>query len=106
MCLPQGLDFPSYSPTQEQVDHTHFTPRSTKDRLRGHLMARYYAAKSIVHRPFLYQVLHNDHISVLSDAEKNGARTAVGSAFMSCVHSGILHEPITLLLHPINSCRR
>ncbi|KAJ4055903.1 hypothetical protein NW760_006262 [Fusarium oxysporum] len=45
-CLPQGLEFLSYSEAQlaedPQLDQTR---RSTDERLRGHLQARYFAAK-------------------------------------------------------------
>jgi hypothetical protein len=106
-CLPQGLEFPSYSEAQlaevPELDQTH---RSTDERLRGHLQARYFAAKSIIHRPYVYKTLHYDTTASLSDADAAGARTAVGSALMSVISSGILHEPLVLLLHPINSCRR
>lgn len=106
-CLPQGLEFLSYSEAQlaedPQLDQTH---RSTDERLRGHLQARYFAAKSIIHRPYIYKTLHHDTTASISDADAAGARTAVGSALMSVVASGILQEPLVLLLHPINSCRR
>lgn len=106
-CLPQGLEFLPYSEAQlaevPEFDQTH---RSTDERLRGHLMARYFAAKSIIHRPYIYKTLHHGTTASLTDADAAGARTAVGSALMSVVASGILHEPLVLLLHPINSCRR
>ncbi|KAI3580410.1 hypothetical protein IWW34DRAFT_848705 [Fusarium oxysporum f. sp. albedinis] len=105
-CLPQGLEFLSYSEAQlaedPQLDQTH---RSTDERLRGHLQARYFAAKSIIHRPHIYKTLHHDTTASISDADAAGARTAAGSALMSVVASGILQEPLVLLLHPINSCR-
>ncbi|KAH7216106.1 hypothetical protein DER44DRAFT_820991 [Fusarium oxysporum] len=105
-CLPQGLEFSSYSEAQlaeiPGLDQTH---RSTDERLRGQLQARYFAAKSIIHRPFIYKALHRDHTAPLTDADAAGARIAVGSALMSVVVSGILQEPLALLLHPINSCR-
>ncbi|KAI1033741.1 hypothetical protein LB503_011110 [Fusarium chuoi] len=99
-CLPQGLEFLPYSEAQLAE-----TPRSTDERLRGHLMARYFAAKSIIHRPYIYKTLHHGATASLTDADAAGARTAIGSALMSVVASGILHEPLVLLLHPINSCR-
>lgn len=105
VCLPQGLEFPTYSIAQEQATAPS-SPRPTMDRLRGHLMARYYACKSIIHRPFLYQALNSTRTSNLLDAFKSGARTTVGAGLLSCIHSGFLNEPLTLLLHPINTCRR
>ncbi|KAM5344416.1 hypothetical protein ACJ41O_012952 [Fusarium nematophilum] len=105
ICLPQGLEFQGYSEAQDIGDAKLYHPRSTDERLRGHLMTRYFAAKSIIHRPFVYRALHCDQVALLSEADKSGARTAVGCALMSVIHSGILHEPLVLLLHPINSCR-
>ncbi|KAG4291879.1 hypothetical protein FPRO06_13132 [Fusarium proliferatum] len=82
-CLPQGLEFLPYSEAQlaevPEFDQT----RSTDERLRGHLMARYFAAKSIIHRPYIYKTLHHGATASLSDADTAGARTAVGSALMS-----------------------
>ncbi|CCT75820.1 uncharacterized protein FFUJ_11862 [Fusarium fujikuroi IMI 58289] len=105
-CLPQGLEFLPYSEAQLAEVPEFNQTRSTDERLRGHLMARYFAAKSIIHRPYIYKTLHHGATASLSDADTAGARTAVGSAVMSVVASGILHEPLVLLLHPINSCRR
>ena len=69
-------------------------------------MARYFAAKSITYRPFVYRALHyTDHMNPLTEADKRDARTAVGSALLSVKHGGLLHEPWSLLLHPINSWR-
>ncbi|CVL03768.1 uncharacterized protein FMAN_15008 [Fusarium mangiferae] len=104
-CLPQGLDSLPYSEAQVAEVPEFDQTRSTDERLRGHLMARYFAAKSIIHRPYIYKTLHHGAVASLSDADAAGARTAVGSALMSVVVSGILHEPLVLLLHPINSCR-
>ncbi|KAG5816046.1 hypothetical protein H9Q74_006127 [Fusarium xylarioides] len=76
-CLPQGLEFPAYSEAQladiPELDQTH---RSTDERLRGHLMARYFAAKSIIHRPYIYKTLHHGATASLSDADAAGARKA------------------------------
>ncbi|CAH0028949.1 unnamed protein product [Clonostachys rhizophaga] len=71
-CLPAGLNFSSYSPSQEPPPLTEpHEPRSIDDRLRGHLLARYYVAKSILHRPFLYRVLHFEHnASLITDNDR------------------------------------
>ena len=105
-CLPRELMFPTYSQDQEPAILRPFQPRTTYDRLRGHLIARYYSAKSIIYRPFVYRAFHCEDPSQLSDMDKAGTRTAIGAAFMSTANSGLLHEPLVLLLHPINSCRR
>ncbi|CAH0043346.1 unnamed protein product, partial [Clonostachys solani] len=106
-CLPAGLNFSSYSPSQEPPPLTEpREPRSIDDRLRGHLLARYYVAKSILHRPFLYRVLHFEHnATLITDNDRLGATVAIHSAFLSTLHSGLFHEPLPLLLHPINSWR-
>ncbi|VUC37968.1 unnamed protein product [Clonostachys rosea] len=106
-CLPAGLNFPSYSPLQEPPPLTEpHEPRSIDDRLRGHLLARYYVAKSILHRPFLYRVLHSEHnATMITENDRLGATVAIHSAFLSTLHSGLFHEPLPLLLHPINSWR-
>lgn len=105
-CLPSSLHFDQYSPSEERAPPGPHQPRPTEERLRGFLKARYFAAKSIIYRPFIYRALHATHAMLLSDEEKAGARTAVGAAFMNAVSSGLLHEPLTLLFHPINVWRR
>ncbi|KAH8679292.1 hypothetical protein BGZ61DRAFT_457010 [Ilyonectria robusta] len=105
-CLPATFQFPSYSASQENYNPEPYQPRDTHERLKGHLRARYFAAKSIIHRPFVYRALHQVPASSLTEGDKLGARVAVDSAVLSVHHSGVLHEPMALLLHPINSCRR
>ncbi|KAH6692476.1 hypothetical protein F5X68DRAFT_273725 [Plectosphaerella plurivora] len=104
-CLPSSLHFDQYSPSEERAPPGPHQPRPTEERLRGFLKARYFAAKSIIYRPFIYRALHATHAMLLSDEEKAGARAAVGAAFMNAVSSGLLHEPLTLLFHPINVWR-
>ena len=69
-------------------------------------MARYFAAKSIIYRPFIYQALNCESMASFPESSKYGARTALDTALLSTIHSGLLHETLTLLLHPINSWRR
>ncbi|KAM0335755.1 hypothetical protein ACHAQA_000805 [Verticillium albo-atrum] len=104
-CLPASLNFASYAPSEERVPPEPHRPRTTEERLRGFLMARYFAAKSIIYRPYIYRVLHTCAPSHLSEEDRAGARTAVGAAFMNSVSSGLLHEPLPLLFHPINVWR-
>ncbi|KAJ4211730.1 hypothetical protein NW759_012330 [Fusarium solani] len=106
MCLPSGLEFSAYSGAQQTDDQDIAQIRPIHERLRGNLMARYFAAKSIIHRPFIYRALHCEHGSMLSEEDQIGAQTAIGSAFRCTLYSGIFHEPLPLLLHPINTCRR
>ncbi|KAF5719299.1 oleate-activated transcription factor 1 [Fusarium globosum] len=81
-CLPQGLEFLPYSEAQLAEVPEYDQTRSTDERLRGHLMARYFAAKSIIHRPYIYKTLHHGATASLSDADAVGARTAAGSALI------------------------
>ncbi|KAM0279982.1 hypothetical protein ACHAQH_004311 [Verticillium albo-atrum] len=104
-CLPPSLNFASYAPFEERVPPEPHRPRTTEERLRGFLMARYFAAKSIIYRPYIYRALYIDSPSQLSKDDKAGARTAVGAAFMNSVSSGLLYEPLPLLFHPINVWR-
>ncbi|TQV96967.1 fungal specific transcription factordomain-containing protein [Cordyceps javanica] len=108
-CLPDDFKFESFDNTPNSV----FTlgdmqSWSTMDRLRGSLMARYFAAKSIIHRSCLYRTLHGEEHSLRTDGgdDERGARVALGAARLSTLCSGILHQPLPLLLHPINSWRR
>ncbi|KAJ3548921.1 hypothetical protein NM208_g762 [Fusarium decemcellulare] len=78
MCLPPGLEFSPYSGAHEVGEQGFYRIRSTDERLRGNLMTRYFAAKSIIHRPFIYRTLHCDHDATLSETDRVGAQTAVG----------------------------
>lgn len=105
-CLPTSLAFPGFSlDTDQQVMAEPFQYRATEARLKGHLMCRYYSAKSVIYRSFLYNVLHSDDPNQLAERDQDGARIAVEAALLSTLHSGLLHEPLVLLLHPINSWR-
>lgn len=105
-CLPPDLQFGQYASGDEFVPPQPTRTRTTEERLRGFLMARYYTAKSIIYRPFVYRALHAPDPELLSEEDKTGASTAVGAALMHSIHSGLLHEPLTLLFHPINTWRR
>lgn len=104
-CLPSPLQFRPFSttPTNDHLEPRPF--RNTHERLKGNLMARYFAAKFIIHRSFVYRALHRDPSSPLTEGEKLGARVSINAAILSVRHSGLLHEPMALLLHPMNSCR-
>lgn len=104
--LPPGLQFAPYSISAPLPNLEPYQIRPTDERLRGHLMTRYFAAKSIIHRPFIYRALHCDNVDHLSDEDRLGAQVAVSTANLSMYYSGMLHEPLALLLHPINSWRR
>ncbi|KAL6922459.1 hypothetical protein FSST1_006485 [Fusarium sambucinum] len=104
-CLPQGLEFATFTEAQLSEIPLEQHQRSTDEKLRGHLICRYFAAKSIIHRPYIYKALHHDLATPLSEVDSRGARIAVGCALMVVIASGMLYEPLPLLLHPINSCR-
>ncbi|KAF4971472.1 hypothetical protein FSARC_1700 [Fusarium sarcochroum] len=104
-CLPQGLEFGTLSEAQLSEISLEQHHRSIDEKLRSHLISRYFAAKSIIHRPYIYKALHHDPTTPLSEIDSRGARIAVGCALLVIANSGMLHEPLVLLLHPINSCR-
>ncbi|KAF5024660.1 hypothetical protein F66182_3282 [Fusarium sp. NRRL 66182] len=84
-CLPQGLGFASYSEAQFSKITPREQHRPTDKRLRGHPIARYFAAKPIIHRPNIYKALHCDPAAALGEDDTRGARTALGSALMSYI---------------------
>ncbi|KAH6613161.1 hypothetical protein C7974DRAFT_322245, partial [Boeremia exigua] len=86
-CLPHEIRFPQHSSC----------------RLRGFLITRYCTAKPTIYRLFIFRALHAPWPLLLSDSDKAGARTAVSAAFVHCLHSGLLHEPLHMLFHPINT---
>ncbi|KAH8890265.1 hypothetical protein GQ53DRAFT_807397 [Thozetella sp. PMI_491] len=103
-CLPPSLEFSPYVLFQSK-EPTVPGPPSTNERLKGNLMARYFAAKSILHRPFLYRVLHNADFSRLSQRDMTGAQIAIDSAFQSFLHNRLLQDSLPVLVHPINAWR-
>ncbi|KAK1690066.1 hypothetical protein BDP55DRAFT_544682, partial [Colletotrichum godetiae] len=104
-CLPADLQFETL-PLADEVEL--LSPRSLRpmrQRLRGHLKARYCAAKTILYRSHVYRCLHPSGSSALSDEDVQGAKIAISSAIIGVLHGGILQEPFGLLLFPINSWR-
>ncbi|KAL7940834.1 hypothetical protein V8C42DRAFT_206196 [Trichoderma barbatum] len=104
-CLPSPLQFPEYSPSMEANIIPPGERRTPLERLKSYLQARYFAAKSVIHRPSLYRALHRTGPSSLSDEDKQKAHTAISTALLYVLYSGMLTEPLVLLVHPINSCR-
>jgi hypothetical protein len=105
-CLPSGLRFATYTTMRDHPLPDPEKSPSMMERLQGNLMARYFTAKSIIYRPFIYRALHPPYCMQLTEEDRAGACTAVGAAFMHLAYSGLLNEPLTLLFHPMNSWRR
>lgn len=104
-CLPPSLQFVVEDAAQDDLS-TGLQPRTTVERLRGYLIARYFIAKSIIYRPFVYRALHSQPSAPLSDAHRQACRTAVVSAVLTMKHGGPLNERVPLWLYPINAWRR
>ncbi|KAB5546908.1 hypothetical protein GE09DRAFT_1288638 [Coniochaeta sp. 2T2.1] len=104
-CLPANLLFAGYAPSLDTGVTELDGSRPTHERVMRSLKARYFAAKSIIYRPSLYRLLHHVETEPLPNEDMAGARIAVHAALLSVRESGLLYEPIGLLLHPINSWR-
>ncbi|KAL8364511.1 hypothetical protein RB595_003679 [Gaeumannomyces hyphopodioides] len=79
--------------------------RPIGDRLLGFLRARYLAAKSIIHRPFLHAVLHAKGIDSVAEGDVQKAALCLRAAFAGPIHAGILGDPFPLMQLPLNPCR-
>lgn len=106
-CLPPALKFDDLSLLEELQTQTALpgSIRSMQERMKGNLKARYHAAWTILYRSHLHHAVHTPDPSTLSDDEVGGARTAINSAITGILHGGIMHEPLELLLFPMNSWR-
>ncbi|KAK1726375.1 uncharacterized protein BDZ83DRAFT_574790 [Colletotrichum acutatum] len=104
-CLPVALQFETFPLVEEVGLLSSRSVRPMRQRLRGHLKARYCAAKTILYRSHVHRCLHASAISALSDDDILGAKVAVSSAIIGVWHGGIFQEPFGLLLFPINSWR-
>jgi hypothetical protein len=71
----------------------------------GSLQSRYFAAKSIINRPFVYALLGPSGLPLLPEDEEK-AKTALEAQLLIAVKSGLLSERVVSLPHPINPCRR
>ncbi|CAI0641127.1 unnamed protein product, partial [Colletotrichum noveboracense] len=103
-CLPSSFQFSDFILSNEVRIASQTDKRSMQERLKGHLKARYNAAKTILYRPHVHRVIHSSRIDA-SDYEVECAKTAIASALIGILHGGIMHEPFQLLLFPINSWR-
>src|SRR5689334_18606235 len=103
-CLPPSIQFTTpANPLDLRMSRT-YQPRPTHERLLGYLKGRYCAAKAIIYRPYVYEVLHCDHPASLSEHAKRGAHISLESALHLLPRVGLLHEPMALLLFPMNIC--
>ncbi|KLU93163.1 hypothetical protein MAPG_12101 [Magnaporthiopsis poae ATCC 64411] len=81
-------------------------PKTIGDRLLGFLRARYLAAKSIIHRPFLHAVLHTKGIDSVAEGDVQKAALCLRAAFAGPIHAGILGDPFPLMQLPLNPSSR
>ncbi|KAF0328447.1 C6 zinc finger protein, partial [Colletotrichum asianum] len=103
-CLFSAFQFSDLTLSDEVQIASQTDKRSMVERLKGHLKARYHAAKTILYRPHVHRMIHSSGIAA-SDYEVECAKTAIASAPIGILHGGIMHEPFQLLLFPINSWR-
>ncbi|KAF5516042.1 Echinocandin B biosynthetic cluster transcription factor ecdB [Colletotrichum siamense] len=103
-CLPSAFQFSDLTLSDEVRIASQTDKRSMQERLKGHLKARYHAAKTILYRPHVHRVIHSSGVDA-ADYELDCAKTAIASALIGILHGGIMHEPFQLLLFPINSWR-
>lgn len=106
--LPPPIYFPPYELASAKRPATpgHQASGASSERLKNNLMARYFAAKSILYRRYLYCVLHTHDLSQLSQGDMTAARVGVDAAFQSFLYNGMIHEPLSIHVHPMNAWRR
>lgn len=105
-CLPSVLQFsPDILPLDQHAEHP-TTPTTTRDKLLAYLRVRYYATKSVIYRPYVYEVLHSNNIGQLSEHTLQNARLCLGSGLRVFLSLGTDHESLQLLPYPLNICRK
>jgi hypothetical protein len=109
MHLPESLRFPGADslqlPPGALAAPFGFRRRPVDERLLGFLKARYCAAKTLTHRPFVYAVLHAEDRDSVPDETPQKAALYLRSALMGPIHAGILDDPFPLMQLPLNPCR-
>jgi hypothetical protein len=103
--LPQSLQF---SDTQDFATCARLElhgPRTMRDRLMGSLQSRFFAARSIINRPYIYGLLNPSGL-LASPEDEERARAALEAQLLISLKSGVLRERLVTLPHPINPCRR
>ena len=98
--LPPSLQFANVTVSDAWALAVNAEPRTIHQRLRGNVQSRYYAAKAIIYRPFVYNIVNCDEIRELSPDE--GASIAIEAALLVPLQSGLLCDRLALLPLPIN----
>jgi hypothetical protein len=103
--LPAALHFSCEDAKSLSLEDSQF--QTVRQRLLASLKARYCGAKTIIHRPILYKLLHcADAVDGVPLSDQDAAGQALCMALAVALHGGILRVPWCLLPHPINPCRR
>ena len=79
--------------------------RSSSDKLLGFTKARYCAGKAIIHRFFVYKILHSEEGSI-DEQDIRGASICLKAAVNGVLAAGILSDSFVSMQSPINPCRR
>lgn len=104
--LPPSLQFTTIPVSEAWALAANAEPRTIHERLHGNMQSRYYAAKAIIYRPFVYNVVTCTNVSELPLEERRGASVAIEAALLVPLRSGLLGDPLAVLPLPVNSCRR
>lgn len=106
LCLPSSYEFSGNPAPLDHLINQSYPTRTMHERLSGYLEGRYYAAKSIIYRPFVYEALHSEDAISLPEHIKRGAHTSIEAAIQALFGIGVLHESLHLLPFPTNVCRQ
>ncbi|KAH8810796.1 hypothetical protein F5884DRAFT_749206 [Xylogone sp. PMI_703] len=79
--------------------------RTPREKMTGTLKSRYFAAKAIIFRPFVYRILHNDGPETLSEEDLAGAKVSMESALQVPVQAGLLCDNLRLVPLILNPAR-
>ncbi|KAL4779188.1 hypothetical protein BJX76DRAFT_98373 [Aspergillus varians] len=105
--LPTELAFPTLAQMNpwQREGLTKRRAASPSDRAIGALKARYCAAKSIILRPFLYELLNSPPQEGIPASSQEIARLCLLAVLQAALHQGILRDSIRGIPMPINLIR-
>jgi hypothetical protein len=103
--LPQTIQA-SFATDYETQAMTQRRTRPVREKLIGTLKSRYFAAKAIIFRPFVYRVLHAADPERLPSEDATGAATALEAALQVPLCGGLLCDNLRLMPLLINPARR
>jgi hypothetical protein len=102
--IPEAISLYITSSSDNASHHlrtTHKYPNNMLDQLRG----RYWAAKSVIYRPFIYKALHS-HPDSLTPEDYAGVKHCLEAALNIPLAMGILSETPRLIAAPVGPIRR